>query len=223
MQMVVQPVPAGALIFDCLQPLSKSQYQAMAKAMWQGKDFFGKPRGYRSFSGVVRYHDNFTEQELEDSLSTGFGVMLVGVAREDSMKSPSSILGARDGLRAATNVRKLKVPDGFDLWLDVEGTPTATKAQIIEYVNAWAHVVNVSWRGGMYDGWGDSLSAAELYADLIVKGYWAASPFTTAPATRGFRLKQLVEDVDIGVGFKTDIDEHQPDELGDCCQWLKAA
>lgn len=209
--MQVAAVPDRALLIDCLAPLTEPEIARLSAATWQG----------RTPVGCVRYHDNLTEPEVALILAAGWGLMTVGIARRDAMENPSAGLGARDGLTAVRNLKALSIPKGVTNWLDVEGTVGASGDQVVAYVNAADAVIGLWTESGMYDGWAEPLSAADLYRRLTVKRYWASSPKTPAPAIRGFGLVQLVEDI-LLAGVRVDVDEHRVDLLGDSCHWLVA-
>jgi hypothetical protein len=208
---IVLPVPDGALGFDTFEPLSLAALDVLARASYGGE----------IFHFVVRYVENLTVPEIENILDRQLGLMTVGVAPNDSMHAPSAIYGSRDGLRAVTKLRALGIPKGVTHSLDVEGEVGATKEDVILYVNAAFDVVATQTEMSMYDGWSDPLSAAELYADLKVTRYWAASPKTLAPAVRGFGLVQEVENVKIG-GYAIDVNRHHIDGFGESFHMLVA-
>lgn len=212
MQTQVASVPDRALLVDCYAPLTEPAIQRLAAATWQG----------RTPVGCVRYHDNLTAPEIGWILAAGWGLMTVGVARQDAMRSPSAGLGARDGLTAVRNLKALGIPQGVTNWLDVEGTVGCTADAVAAYVNGADSVIRIWTESGMYDGWADPLSAAALYQRLTVKRYWASSPSTLAPAVRGFGMVQLVENI-VLAGVQVDVDEHRVDLVGDSCHWLIAA
>jgi hypothetical protein len=200
----VVPVPDGMLGFDCYEPLTSAALDVLARANY----------GSEAFGFVVRYTDNLTIVERDDIVVTHqMGLMTVGSAPDDSMASPSAALGTRDGLRAVAKLLALGILPGVTHSGDTEGTATATKAQIVAYENALYDELVKHPEPGFYDGWGDPLSAAELYQDLKFTRYWAASPKTTAPAVRGFGLIQEAENVKIS-GYAIDIDRHHIDLLG---------
>jgi|HubBroStandDraft_2_1064218.scaffolds.fasta_scaffold04066_11 hypothetical protein len=208
--MKVVPVSDNMLGFDCYEPLTLTAIDALAEAGYEGE----------SFGFVVRYTDNLTIVE-RDNILTRFGLMTVGVAPNDSMASPSAAFGTRDGLRAVTKLLALGIPTGVTHSGDTEGTPNATKVQIIAYENALYDELVKHSEPGFYNGWGDPLSGAELYQDLKFTRYWAASPKTTVPAVRGFGLIQEKENVEV-VGYKIDINRHHIDLLGGSFHMLVA-
>lgn len=209
--MQVVAIPDGALLVDAYAPLTQQQVTTLSASVYGG----------RTIKGMVRYHENLTEQEVGWALAAGWGVMTVGVARADAMRSPSSELGARDGLTALQNIRRLGLPVGFTNWLDVEGSVTASAQQVASYVNTWAGVMRGHTEAGMYEGWGINMTAAQLYHLLAVRRYWASSPKSLPPGERGFGLVQLVENFELA-GVKVDVDEHRLDQFGESCKWLVA-
>lgn len=209
--MKVISVPDGVLGFDCYEPLTLSALDVLARATYGGE----------TFHFIVRYTETLTIPERDNILDREFGLMTVGVAPDDSMHAPSADFGTRDGLRAVAKLLALGILPGVTHSGDTEGTPTATKEQIIAYENALYDELVKHPEPSMYDGWGDPLNAAELYKDLKFTRYWAASPKTTAPAVRGFGLIQEVENVKVG-GYAIDVNRHRIDALGGSFHMLVA-
>lgn len=201
--MKVVSVPDGALGFDCYEPLSLAALDVLARASYGGE----------TFRFVVRYVETLTIPERDNVLDRQLGLMTVGIAPDDSMHSPSSDFGTRDGLHAVARLQTLGILPGVTHSGDTEGTTTATKVQIISYENALYDELVKHPEPGFYDGWGDPLNAAELYEDLKFARYWASSLKTTAPAVRGFGLVQEVENIKIG-GYAIDVNRHHIDLLG---------
>jgi len=158
--MKVVPIPDGVLGFDCYEPLSLAALDVLARASYGGE----------AFHFIGRYAETLTIPERDNILDREFGLITIGVAPNDSMASPSAALGTRDGLRAVAKLLALGILPGVTHSGDTEGTPTATKAQIIAYENALYEELVKHPEPGFYDGWGDPLSAAELYKDLLFTG-----------------------------------------------------
>jgi|GEM_PF-1917932 len=209
--MKVVPVPDDVLGFDCYEPLSLAALDVLARASYGGE----------IFHFVVRAIETLTIPERDNILDRQIGLMTYGAAMNDSMHSPSADLGTRDGLRAVAKLQALGIPPMVTHSGDTEGTPTATKVQIISYENALYDELVKHPEPGFYDGWGDPLSAAELYQDLKFARYWASSPRTTAPAVRGWGLVQEAENVKIG-GYAIDVNRHHIDLLGGSFHMLVA-
>ena len=209
--MRVVPCPDEVLGLDTYEPLSLAALDVLARASYGGE----------AFHFIIRCLETLTVPERDNILEREFGLMTYGAAMNDSMHAPSAIYGARDGLRAVTKLRALGILKGVTHSLDVEGEVGASKEDVILYSNAAFDVLSTWPEPGQYDGWGDPLSAAELYEDLKVRRYWASSPKTTPPAVRGFGLIQEVENVSIG-GYKIDINRHHIDGLGESFHMLVA-
>jgi hypothetical protein len=209
MTIAVRAVPEGACLIDCYAPLSLAALLRLKNTVWNG----------RPIVGCFRYHDNLTLLEKTNILSVGWGLMTVGVARGDSMETPSAGLGSRDGLRAVANLRALEIPSGVTDSLDVEGTTKAGADDVVSYTNAWDGVVRVQTETCFYEGWGIPLSADALFQRMAPHLYWASSPSSLPPARRGFACVQLVENITLA-GVQVDVDECKADLLGGTMHWL---
>lgn len=215
MNLQVQPIPAGSLLVDCYSPFTAASIQRIASAVWNG----------RRVVGVARYADNMTLEERDLVLGAGLGLFTVGVARGDSMRTPSAGLGSRDGLAAVTRLRALGIPSGVTHALDVERIDVPIHAaDIVAYTNAADAVISTQTECMFYEGWGvaDELGAEGLYRRLTPRLYWASSPHSVPPAVRGFAMLQLVEDIELA-GVRVDVDEARVDDLGGQAHWLIAA
>ena len=106
------------------------------------------------------------------------------------MHAPSASLGRDDAARALENLSRLGLP-WHTTALDVEGTTTASRADIDAYCNEWARIIVGQYEPMLYEGWGIPLSGGQLYTDLELKLYWSSTPESPPPAPRGFALRQM--------------------------------
>lgn len=211
MTLSVVPIPDCAFGFDCFEPLTAQSLDAILFAGWNGHEF----------EFVVQYLENLTQDRARMILSRRtkvtnrpLGLWTVSIARNDSMRDPCSEFGERDGTTAMAYLTKLGLPPGHSHGIDVEGTTKATRQGVAGYVNAYDRTIRGHVKAAMYDGWGEPLDASQLYTDLTVRSYWAASPYTAAPIIRGFGMVQERENVKVG-GVPIDIDRAHTDGLGD--------
>ena len=213
-------VPDGAFGFDCLQPLTSNALDAILAAGWTDSKGVNHDLEF-----CFQYIENLTADRISMILSKKtrsgkpFGLMTVGTARSDSMANPSAALGTRDGQYAVSRLQALQVNMGVTHGLDVEGPAKATGQQVAEYINAAAGAIRPQTEPASYDGWGINLTAAQLFTALTVRKYWASSPYSTPPMTRGFGMIQVVENVKVA-GWAVDIDQHHVDGLGDSFMML---
>jgi hypothetical protein len=167
---------------------------------------------------------DITAGELAGLLEAGLAVMLVQHVASESLWRPSRMLGDRYGATAAEECRKVGLPLGVTVWLDLEGVaPGVTPGDVIQYANAWhAQVAEAGYRPGLYVGWHAVLSADQLYRNLRFDGYWSAFNLDRDkyPAVRGVQMRQRVAKTTDRfplVQFDSDFDVNviQSDAFGD--------
>lgn len=215
----VVEVPDGTLLIDCLSPLDAVSLARLSAANYGG----------RGIDGCFRYVENMTIEERDRILSArtpsgkSWGLMTVGMAHGDSMRTPNAGLGSRDGLRAVALLRQLGILPGVTHGLDAERIDVPLQADdVVAYENAAVAVIRTVTEAAFYEGWDIPLSAAALYARLASRLYWASSPKSLPPERRGFACVQLVENITLA-GVRVDVDECNADLLGSRCHWMQAA
>ena len=218
----VEPAPPGVKGFDVDAPLSALTARAF------------RDRGYHF---CVRYVGrttmapgrDLTADEARTILDAGLALMIVQHVLAAGWL-PAEALGAEYGLNAARFTAQLGVPDGVNVWCDLEGVhPDAAAADVIAFANAWhAAVENAGYAPGLYVGDSPGLTAKQLYRDLAFRHYWGAYNVNAdqEPIRRGWQLKQRVGTAGSVVGVSTetyDDDVTRTDKLGGRALWLTNA
>ena len=203
--MNVSEVPDGSVIADCYSPLTATSIA------W----LLANPHNGAPVTGVGRYHDNLSKEEIALILGAGLGLITVGVARDESMHAPNGERGREDAGRAIANLLRLELP-WHTTALDVEGTTTATRDLIDSYCNEWARIVVGQYEPMLYEGWGIPLTGGQLYTDLELRLYWASATSSVPPEPRGFALLQSHHTPAF------DYSTAQADHLGSRVHWVKA-
>jgi hypothetical protein len=177
----IQQAAAGLSGFDVNSILSAANAQGLKNA---GYDFCIRyvPRTAALAAG------NLTNAEALNILNAGLALMAVQhVANEGWV--PTEDLGKAYGSYAATYASEIVgLPQGMNIWLDLEGVNTNTAAaDVIAYCQAWYHaVIGAGYVPGIYVGWHTILTSQQLYSKLSFKHYWRAYNGPQV-ATRGFQ------------------------------------
>jgi hypothetical protein len=211
--MTVKTAISGSKGFDCNSQLSGAQAAAFKAA---GMDF------------CIRYlprtpaliHGNLSALELEILLAAGLSVGAVQHCRLPNW-SPSAGLGAQYGQYAGSYAASIGLPEGMNLWLDLE-TPAigATGQDCIDYAQAWFNSVKIAgYVPGLYIGYGVPLTAQQLF-ELPFSHYWKAYNYDDGVATRGFQLIQKPQQGFNGISI--DPNECVADHLGGLPIWVSA-
>ena len=166
-------------------------------------------------SFVVRYLGSLTPEELACILSAGLAVMPVTYAK------------AYSGMSAISELRKLAIPEGCTVWLDLEGETDPAPA-IAAKINAWAGQVQAGgYEAGLYVGAGCVLTSEELYG-LKVTRYWDScsreidrNGRSAAPKCDYCMVQLRPFNTQIG-GVIVDVDVVQRDVLGRLPTWVTA-
>jgi hypothetical protein len=180
----VQNAPAGLKGFDANTPLSASTAAAFHAA------------GYRF---CVRYVGrtqmasyDLTASEAKTILEAGLALMIVQHVLDPGW-SPTESLGQEYGANAAKFTRQIGVPEGVNVWCDLECVSTSSaSSDVAAYCNAWAAEVRAAgYVPGLYIGYEPGLSASQLY-DLSFDHYWGAYNVdgSSKPWPRGYALQQ---------------------------------
>jgi|ERR1700748_219143 len=210
--MTIAFAPAGSRGFDCNQPLSRSQAMMFAEA---------------GYSFCIRYlprtssllNGNLTIVEIQSILAANLSLMAVQHCPLPNWK-PTGLLGTQYGQYAGQYASEIGLPQGINLWLDLEEVAAESSDQdVIDYCNNWA--VEVSGHGyipGLYVGYHPGLSNDQLYFDLSIKHYWRAYNADNEISTRGYQLVQHPQQKLDNIAF--DPNTTQIDKMGDSVIWL---
>ena len=122
------------------------------------------------FAGVFLYAETVTQADVDNALGAGLMVAFVMYSPSPGYQ-PSAQLGAQMALNACVALKKLNMPTGISLFIDLEsmgGTP----ADKIAHANAAADtIVAQGLLAGGYIGAGVGLTSVQLF-DLHVTLYW---------------------------------------------------
>jgi hypothetical protein len=183
--MRIVPASVGAVFCDMLTPLSVHMALALADFTFPGTKT--KP------TGVIRYLENLTPQELASNLASGLAVMLVGEAPPNYW-APSAQRGTLDGQRQVARAKALSIPQGqgAEIWVDLEvPAPDTTALQIADYSKAdCQEILSAGFDPGGYVGEGIPLSPEQLYL-LPFLGYWHSLSNVQPVANVDYKMIQL--------------------------------
>jgi len=162
---------------------------------------------------------NLTNDEATDIVNAGLALMAVQHVALPGW-APTAALGTAYGGYAAEYCSQVAgLPQGINIWCDLEGVaPGTPAADVIAYCQAWYHAVNeAGYIPGIYVGYDAILSPQQLYNALSFRHYWRAYNGPQV-AVRGF---QMIQKTQVNVsGFDIDPNVTQIDHLGGIPRWL---
>jgi len=169
---------------------------------------------------------NLTFAEGTAILNAGLALMVVQHTRPEGW-APTGDLGTSDGAYAVKYATEVGLPQGINMWCDLEVVARGTTAaDVIAYCQEWYKTVNAGgYVPGLYVGYGIVLSAAQLYSDLSFQHYWSADNVQVGVASRGYQLVQR-EQVKLKTVTPDSQDRYfdpnftQTDDLGGTPIWL---
>jgi hypothetical protein len=184
----IQKAPPGIIGFDLdrkLNPITAKQFYA------QGYRFCLR---YISRATDVESPDDLTEAEANDILDAGLALMPVQHFAGEGWR-PTADLGRTYGHNAAANAGQAGLPQGINVFLDLEGIASETPSKdIIAFCNAWfSEVETVGYVSGVYVGANAILSADELYWNLRTKHYWKSGSQVPDIPHRGYQMIQSIK------------------------------
>jgi hypothetical protein len=214
----VRAAPVGAKGFDTATALTDHAARAFAAA---------------GFVFAVRYVSRFvpgpagdlTAAEAQAILASGLALMAVQHCEMEGW-APSAARGARYGEAAAANAKAAGLPQGINLWLDLEGVASGTAASVVAaYCNAWYQAVAAhGYLPGLYFGVGQVLTGEQLYKDLPFQYYWKPdSKYVPDVAVRGQCMAQAIGSGFVLDGVAYDRDVTMADAGGHTPVWAVAA
>lgn len=208
---IVRAAPAGALGFDTDTALTTSTAAAF------------RAGGFRF---VVRYLSRGTEasgdlssSEAQTILDAGLALMAVQHVSGEGW-TPTAALGTQYGQSAASNARKVGLPAGMNIWLDLEGVnSTATSADVTAYCEAWFSALTAAgYVPGLYVGSNCGLDSSQLGA-LSVQYFWRAAS-NVPVVTGGFCMVQTISSSYVLDDVSYDQDVTETDGNGQTPLWL---
>jgi len=184
----VQTAPPGMIGFDLDQRLNRIT----------AKQFYTK--GYRfclryiSRASDVESPNDLTEAEANDILDAGLALMAVQHYPGDGWR-PTADLGGTYDHNAAANAGQAGLPEGINVFLDLEGIAIGTPSEdIIAFCNAWfSEVESVGYVSGVYVGANAILSGDDLYWSLKSKHYWRLGSRVPDIPHRGYQMVQSIK------------------------------
>jgi hypothetical protein len=196
---------ANAIITNCAQSFHKA--------------------GYRFAVRYIRrdptHPNDLSTAEVAALHGAGLAVMPVQHVESEDSWEPTDDKGRRYGANAVDACRRLHVPRGVSVWLDLEGVATDVDSdQVIRYCNLWFDAVaGAGFRPSLYVGWQAGLTPQQLHKELKFTRYWAAYNLNLDeyPAVRGVCMRQRPStsaDIPASIGFEIDTDTVQLDSLG---------
>jgi hypothetical protein len=212
----VQSAPAGAIGFDADAVLTADACQNFAAAG------FGFVIRYLSL-GPTEDDGDLSSREAERILQSGLALMAVQHVRDGGW-IPSRDLGQEDGQNAAANARAIGLPQGVNIWLDLEGVRLdIPSSDVADHCNAWfGAVAAAGYVPGLYVGANAVLGGDQLYYDLEVGHYWKSGSDVPFVADRGYCMVQTISDRYVLDGRQYDRNVIQADNLGNTPVWLVA-
>lgn len=205
----VENAYVGALGFDTVTEIKTA---SVAKGLYDSGMRF-----------AVRYLGALSSPEVDLLLGAGLAVMPVTFSRSPGWV-PTKAMGEADGREAVANLKAAGLPNGCTVWRDLEG-PGGHAQDVIDWVNAWAHVVrDAGYDPGLYAGYGSKLTSSELYG-LAVDRYWHSLSRVTdsagqlAEPTCGWCMYQLYPSR-MWAGVWVDVNVIQQDYKGRLPLWV---
>ena len=172
--------------------------------------------------GEGQAHGDLSATEAGDLLAAGLALMAVQHVAGEGW-APGEELGETYGTNAANNALEVGLPEGVNVWCDLEGIAAATPADdVIDYCEAWFYAVeDAGFVPGLYVGANCILDGQQLY-DLPFEHYWKSESKVPAVPVRGYQMVQsLVEAPVHGIGIDQNIAEQ--DAKGGRALWLAPA
>jgi len=172
------------------------------------------------FQFAVRYlsrgaesSGDLTSSEVNSILGAGLALSAVQHVSSDGW-CPSQQLGQEYGAEAAQNAGSVGLPQGMNIWLDLEGVnASASAADVSAYCNAWFGEVSAAkYVPGLYVGAQSILDADELDA-LNVAYFWKSASSVPYPSN-GYCMVQSISSSYVIDGVAYDRDVIQQDNLG---------
>ena len=169
--------------------------------------------------GSTEASGDLSNTEATDILNAGLSLIAVQHVLAEGWV-PSAFLGAEHGHNAANHATSIGLPQGMNIWCDLEGVASGTSAAtVVAYCQAWYKaVVDAGYVPGLYVGANSVLTGEQLYDDLSFQHYWKSLSNVPTPAVRGYQLIQSGTTTVNGVGI--DGDTTQTDNLGGEVLWL---
>lgn len=210
----VQPAAPGLRGFD-----ADSVITASTAAQFKGAGYAFCAR-YLSL-GAGQQPGDLSAAEAQDILNGGLALIAVQHVHNAGW-SPNASLGSQYGGNAASNAASIGLPQGMNVWCDLEGIGgQVSAADVIAYCQSWYDAVAAAgYVPGLYVGANCILDATQLY-DLPFQHYWQSLSSVPSIPVRGYQLVQTAGTTMFGVGI--DNDETYTDNEGGTVLWVAPA
>lgn len=204
--MIVKPASAGMLSFDVNQPLSSEQAEDFVNAGYEAVARY-IPRTKSLSKGCI------SQTELNDILNAGLLLYFVQHCPLPTWM-PTAELGTEYGQYAVEYAKEVGIPEGVNIYLDLEGVSTsALSKDILTYCETWYDQVALGgFVPGIYVGWKNGLTPGQLFHDLSFEHYWKAYNYDDGVLVRGYQIVQTTQKTLNGITF--DPNRIQNDNLG---------
>jgi len=189
----VQAAPPGLIGWD-----TDAKVDAQAAKDFRSKGFSFCMR-YLTRNSNVQSGGDLTGSEAAIILQSGLALGAVQhVARARAGWKATGALGAQYGANATANARQIGLPDGMNLWLDLENVANSSSHQdVIDYCNNWFSAVDgAGYVSGVYVGANAILTGDELFLRLKTRHYWRSGSMVPDIAHRGYQLIQHIAEID---------------------------
>jgi hypothetical protein len=210
----IQSATVGAIGFDCDIPLTHITAKAFVD---NGYNFVVR---YLSLGPSQRSGD-LTTIESAAILESGLALMAVQHVAYEGWQ-PNQSLGQTNGQNAVNNAQSIGVPQGINVWLDLEGINlSTTSTDVISYCNTWFNIVqNAGYIPGLYVGANCILNSDQLFYNLHFRYYWKSGSNVPNVTNRGYCMVQHISNSYVIDGVPFDKNIIQADNMGNTPFWL---
>jgi hypothetical protein len=165
------------------------------------------------FGFVVRYLSALSTTEINDILGSGLWLELVNFAHKPGWL-PTASMGTADGQKDVQLLKQLGIPQGMELWIDLEGS-AGSVADTTDWINSRAlQIVSAGYLAGLYVGNSCVLDGPQLYALPNISRYWQAYNQGIPEPQCGFCQFQLFPPNQTVSGVLVDLDYSSSDYKG---------
>jgi hypothetical protein len=123
-----------------------------------------------AFTGVFLYAETVTQDDVDNALVSGLEVAFV-MYSPDPGYQPSAALGTQMASSACAALKKLNIPAGVSLFVDLESMGGVAADKVAHANAAGDGITSGGFLAGAYIGAGVGLTSLELYHLHVVR-YW---------------------------------------------------
>lgn len=167
---------------------------------------------------------DLTAAEADDILAGGLKLMVVQHVAKAGWE-PTDEKGTTYGTNAAAHAKDCGLPNGTQIWLDLEGINHTTPAEtVISYCNAWFSAVSAAnFTHGVYVGANCILNGQQLFHRLQTAHYWKSGSTVPDIPLRGYCMEQTIIEGDMVAGLAIDRNVVTGDKFGNFPLWVEPA